>query len=344
MFSVVAVAFSSLVLTFIMAVGVAGNLLIVWIIKSSSRLKARSHILIANLAVADTLQSCNIFFMLVTAINGGYWMFGETICQITAFFTVEFVLASMLSLTTISINRYFKVMHEEKYDKIFTAKSIMIIISFIWTLPLMYAVPPLVGWSSYAFDPGKCLCLFRFRTKSSYAFFLVGTITIPALVIICFAYFRVFQVVKLHRNRVWSLHLHQERSKLSSDEYKITSAVIIVVVSYIICFVPASVVNFIEILNSDFEFPLWLDFSSFVLIFVSHASNPLIYGFMNRQYRVSFLELLQKGSQTKRTRKNKSKSGDLHLQKHSPDPIMTSQALRGLDENNASCSKNCSTT
>lgn len=159
-----------------------------------------------------------------------------------------------------------------------------------------------------------------------------------------FRLFPCFSVVKLHRNRVWSLHFHQERSKLSSDEYKITSAVIIVVVSYIICFVPASVVNFIEILNSDFELPLWLDFSSFVLIFVSHASNPLIYGFMNRQYRVSFLELLQKGSQTKRTRRNKSKRGDLHLQKHSPDPIMTSQALRWLDENNASCSKNCSTT
>ncbi|XP_022792756.1 melatonin receptor type 1B-B-like [Stylophora pistillata] len=347
MFSAVAVAFSSLVLAVIMVVGVAGNLVIVWIVKSSSRLKAKSHILIANLAVADTLQSCNIFFMLVTAINGGHWMFGETICQMTAFLTVEFVLASMLSITTISINRYFKVMHEKKYDKIFTAKSVWIIIAFIWTLPLMYAVPPLMGWSSYAFDPGKCFCLFRFRTNSSYAFFLAGTMTTPALVIMCYAYFRVFQAVKLHRNRVCSLQLHEERHKLGADEYKITSAVVVVVLSYIVCFVPATAVNFIEIFNSDYEIPLCIDFSSFVLIFVSHANNPLIYGFMSRQYRVSFQELLQRGSQPKRTRKKKDKSGDqgdLQLQKHVPTLIAASQALRKQNDNTVSCTKKCSTS
>ncbi|KAJ7370971.1 Eukaryotic translation initiation factor 4 gamma 2 [Desmophyllum pertusum] len=42
----------------------------VWIIKRSPRLKGKSHILIANLAVADALQSCNTFFMLITIING----------------------------------------------------------------------------------------------------------------------------------------------------------------------------------------------------------------------------------------------------------------------------------
>ena len=337
MFSVVAVAFGSSILSVIMVVGVAGNLVIVWIIKRSSRLKGKSHILIANLAIADTLQSCNTFFMLVTIINRGYWIFGDTLCQITAFLTVEFVLASMLTLTTISINRYFKVVYPEKYDKIFTTKSIWFIIAFIWTLPLVYGIPPLVGWSGYVFNPGKCLCLFQFRMNHSYAFFLVGTITTPALVIICYTYFRVFQAVKLHRNRVWSLH--QVRNRLGVDDFKITSAVAVVVVSYIVCYIPATVVNFIEIFTSGFEIPLWLDFSSFVLIFVSHANNPIIYGFMSRQYRLSLLELLPRELLPKRTREDQD--GGLDLKKHlGPALLVAPQALKALEDYTASEKKN----
>lgn len=312
MFSSTAVVFGCIILVATMFCGVVGNLLIIWITKRSPRLKAKSHILIANLAVADAFQSCNIFFMFVTLINEGHWIFGDIICQISAFLTVEFVVASMLSLTAISINRYFKVVYPERYDKIFTSKSVWIVIAFAWILPLAYAIPPLFGWSSYVFNPGKCLCLFRFLTNHSYPFFLVCTITIPALVTICYTYFRIFQAVKLHRNRVWGLN--QSRNGIGVEEFKITSTLSIVVVSYIVCFIPATVVNLIEIFASHFEIPIWLDFSSFVLIFVSHASNPIIYGFMSRQHRVSLQELLPRELQQILDRKKKVRNQGLILQ------------------------------
>lgn len=59
MFSSISVVFGSLVLGVIMLCGIVGNIIMVWIIKRSPRLKGKSHILIANLAVADALQSCN---------------------------------------------------------------------------------------------------------------------------------------------------------------------------------------------------------------------------------------------------------------------------------------------
>ena len=341
MFSSISVVFGSLVLGVIMLCGIVGNIVMVWIIKRSPRLKGKSHILIANLAVADALQSCNTFFMLITIINGGEWIFGDAVCQISAFLTVEFVLVSMLSLTIISINRYFKVVsNPEKYDKIFTAKSVRIIIAFIWILPLAYAIPPLTGWTSYVFIPAKCLCLFRFRMNHSYAFFLVGTITTPALIIICYTYFRIFQAVKFHRNRVWSIHM--VRNRMNTDESKITSGVAIVVISYILCFIPATVVNFIEIFASDFEIPIWLDFSSFVLIFMSHANNPIIYGFMSKQYRMSLRELLPRELQHLGTRNREAQDQGRVFQHHliRPALIVAPQVFKTLEEHTASEKKN----
>lgn len=314
-FSSISAVFGGVFLVVTMFCGVIGNLLIVWIIRHSSKFKGIGHTLLANLAVADALQSCNTFFMFVTVVHRGQWIFGNTACQITAFLTVEFVLASMLSLTVISVNRYYKVLNPERYDKIFTAKSVRIIIAFIWMFPLAYAVPPLVGWSTYVFNPGKCLCLFKFRLNHSYAFFLVGTITTPALLIICYAYFRIFQAVTLHRNRITSLHRGQNR--LSPDhESKITSAIAAVVISYIVCFIPATVVNFIEIFSPDYEIPVWLDFSSFVLIFMSHANNPIIYGFLSKQYRAAILNILLIGSQDQGPWNREAQRRGLDIQRH----------------------------
>lgn len=309
--------------------GVVGNLLIVWIITRSSRFKGESHTLIANLAVADALQSCNTFFMFVTVVHRGRWIFGHTVCQVTAFLTVVFVLASMLSLTVISINRYYKVVKPERYDRIFTTKSVRIIIAFIWIFPLTYAIPPLVGWSAYVFNPGKCLCLIRFRLNHYYAFFLVGTITTPALLIICFTYFRIFQAVKLYRNRIRCVR--QELNRQSADESKITSAIAVVVISCVVCFIPATVVNFVEIFAPEFEIPVWLDFSSFVLIFMSHANNPIIYGFMSKGYRSSLLKLLFLGAQKQGPWNRENQIRGLGLQHHlGPALLVAPHALQAL--------------
>ncbi|KAL9955388.1 hypothetical protein ACROYT_G036700 [Oculina patagonica] len=339
MFSSVGIVFGSLVLGVTMFCGVVGNFVIIWITKRSPRLKAKSHILIANLAVADALQSCNIFFMFITVINEGHWIFGDIICQISAFLTVEFVLASMLSLTTISINRYFKVVNPERYDKLFTYKSVWIIIAFIWILPLTYAIPPLVGWSSYVFNPGKCSCLFQFRMNHSYAYFLVCTITVPALVTICYTYFRIFQAVKFHRNRVWGIH--QVRNGIGVDEFKITSTLAVVVLSYIVCYIPATVVNFIEILASDFEIPVWLDFSSFVLIFMSHANNPVIYGLMSKQYRMSLQELLPRELRQLLARNKRAWNRGLVLHHHQrPVLLVATLGFKALENHTESERRN----
>lgn len=287
------VAAAAIVLLLIMICGILGNLLVVLVIWKVPRMKGQSYTLIANLAVADALQSCNIFFVLLTATKGGHWVFGNTACQINAFLTTEFVLSSMLNLTVISVNRYIKVVHSDKYNTVFAPRPLRFIIAFTWLFPLVYAIPPLLGWSKYVFNPGKCICIFRFALSHSFAFFLVGTVTTPALLTIVLSYLRIFWIIRTHRRRVCQdeSSSQTQRNPLLAEESQITKNIVVVVVSHIICFIPATVVNVIEIFRQDFDIPFWLDFVSFNLIFVSHANNPIVYGLMNKKYRRSLAQL-----------------------------------------------------
>jgi hypothetical protein len=76
------------------------------------------------------------------------------------------------------------------------------------------------------------------------------------------------------------------------EEIRITKTLIIIVLAYLICFVPPAIVNLIEMVSPSYKIPCWADIITVNLVFANHANNPLIYGIFNRQYRRAFKELL----------------------------------------------------
>jgi hypothetical protein len=76
------------------------------------------------------------------------------------------------------------------------------------------------------------------------------------------------------------------------EEIRITKTLIIIVLAYLICFIPPAIVNLIEMGLPNYKIPFWADIVTMNLIFANHANNPMIYGVFNRQYRRAFKELL----------------------------------------------------
>ena len=288
-----AVGLAGFVVAVIVLLGIVGNIFVIAIIFNTKKLKGKGHALIANLAVADTLQAVNLIFMLVAIANGGTWILNEAACQAHAYMTVEFVLASMLTLCAVSVNRYFLIVRPKQYDTFFRPKIMRLIVALIWLLPQVFAILPIVGWSRFVFQPGKSLCLFKFSFSKSYAFTLVSTITTLPLIVILVAYYKIFRTVGEHVDRTKAT-LKQGNTTASVDEIQITRTLAVVIGSYVVCFLPATVINFVEMFKPDWEIPVWLDLSSMVLVMANHANNPAIYGLMNRQYRVAFIRLARR--------------------------------------------------
>jgi len=277
-------------LSIIILIGIFGNILVIIVSVQGTRVRTRGKSLIVSMAVADMFESTNMIFMLITVSFYGEWIFGYTMCQIHGFITTQFVIASMYSLMTISVNRYFIVVKPALYKRVFSSRNISIMIALIWIFPFIFAISPLLGWSAYDFQSNKATCIFYFSTSVWFSITILA-IAIPLpLGVIIFCCFKIFKQVRLHKSRVDGLGIRT--STVNVEEIKITKTLIIIIMAYLICFIPPGVVNLLEMAFPNYKINFWADIITMNLLLANHANNPVIYGLFNRQYRNAFKDLL----------------------------------------------------
>ena len=282
---------TALPLCVVILIGIFGNLMVVLISIKGNRVRTKGRALIASLAFADSLESLNLIFMLLSVAHYGHWIFGDALCQLNGFLTTEFVISSMYSLTAISINRYFMVVRQNYYRKVFNSRNQALMVAFIWCIPLPFAIGPLLGWSKFEFQTGKCICIFFFSRSIVFsAALLIVAVPLP-LGIICFCCFKIFKEVGHHSKRVNAMS--SNAPSVNVEEVRITKTLAVVIGAYLICFIPAATINLIEMVQPSFEIPLWIDILSMILVFCNHANNPVIYGALNKQYRKAFKDILK---------------------------------------------------
>ena len=278
-------------LCIIIFIGIFGNLMVVFISTKGNRVRTKGRPLIASLALVDILESINVIFMLVSVGNYGTWILGDEFCQLNGFLTTQFVMSSIYNLAAISVNRYFMVVKHNYYQKVFNARNQALMIASIWCIPLPLAIAPLLGWSKFEFQTGKCFCTFLYShsvTFSSAA--LIVAVPLP-FGTICFCCYKIFKHINNHSKQV--RNMASRAPTVNVEEVKITKTLAVVIGSYLICFIPASITNLIEMVRPGFKIPLWIDILSVILVFCNHANNPVIYGALNKQYQLAFKDIVR---------------------------------------------------
>ncbi|XP_020618884.1 beta-4C adrenergic receptor-like [Orbicella faveolata] len=103
------VVLESLIYGFIAAAGFKGNLLALYIVYKTPRLRNVSGLFVASLALSD-IAMCPIVVppSLITLI-AGRWTCGFIACQLQGFVVLASVAASLQTMALMSIDRYFRV-------------------------------------------------------------------------------------------------------------------------------------------------------------------------------------------------------------------------------------------
>ena len=286
------VVVAAILVCIVIFIGILGNLVVLLVTIKGNRVRTKGRAFIASLAIADTLASTNLIFMLTSAVSYGKWVFGGTFCQLNGFLTSQFVASSTYSLQAISVNRYFIVVKENLYGSVFTARNQLVTIALIWCIPIPLAIGPVLGWSHYEFQPGKCLCLYDFRSSISYSIAVVLVTVLLPLLVMTLCYFLIFKRVTHHSNQV-DIMMNNAQTLNIRREVKITKTLFVVIAAYVVCFSPAAIVNLLKIVIPTFKIPLWIDILFTILVFSNHANNPIIYGALNRQYRKAFKDIFR---------------------------------------------------
>lgn len=294
--STLAIGFLAPVVGLIILFGIIGNILVIIVLWQQQRRSRRTsaNFFLINLAIADILASANLIFMLATILNQGEWLFGEAFCKINGFLTVLLGAASLLTLCAISVNRYFKIVEEGKYNLIYTKSNTLKILVATWFLPFVLSIAPIFGWSEHEYQVGKCVCHFLFGRSISYTLTFSTFIVVLPFSIILFCYLKIYKIIKAHGAMIGNLRRSQPAVHV--EDIKIATTLFIVIVVFVICYIPASVINILDMASLGFKIPHWLDMLSFVLVVSNHANNPIIYNALNRSFRQSFREVLHIGS------------------------------------------------
>ena len=199
-------AFSQVIVTFLAlfdVIDLPGNLLVIVVIIFKTRFHVMQYIFLASLAVSDLLFLILVNSFRIASIAQERWLYGETMCHLNACFARYLYLNTVLHLLAVSYERYKAIVKSPlTYTGDITKSRVMLIV-FIWVIPIPISIGPFIGLGKYVYNPEVFFCQQGWGMESELngwnwliapAFF-----AIPFLIIL-FVNWSVYKTAKVHAN------------------------------------------------------------------------------------------------------------------------------------------------
>ncbi|XP_069099147.1 neuropeptide Y receptor type 2 [Pleurodeles waltl] len=286
--TVLIIAYSSIIL-----LGVIGNSLVIYVVIKFKTMRTVTNFFIANLAVADLMVNtlCLPFTLVYTLLDE--WKFGTVLCHLVNYAQGLAVHVSTVTLMVIALDRHRCIVYhlESKISK----KISFIIIVITWTFSAILA-SPLAIFREYSvieissdFKIQVCserwpVGLVSYGTMYSISMLLIQYI-LP-LAIISYAYIRIWTKLRNHVSPGGGNDNYHHRRR------KTTKMLVAVVVVFAVSWLPFYAFQLASDIDSNV-----LDLNEYKLIYTlfhviamcSAFANPILYGWMNNNYRTAFL-------------------------------------------------------
>ncbi|XP_061585243.1 opsin 4xb [Cololabis saira] len=281
------------------ALGITGNILVIFAFYSNKKLRNLPNYFIVNLAVSDFLMAFTqspIFF-----INCLYkeWVFGEMGCKMYAFCGALFGISSMINLLAISIERYLVITKPLQTIHWSSKRKTTLTILVVWLYSLAWSLAPLLGWSSYIPEGLMTSCTWDYVTYTpanrSYTMMLCCFVFFIPLGIISYCYLRMFLSIRKTSREVERLGTQVRKSTLIQQksirsEWKLAKIAFIVIVVYVLSWSPYACVTLISWAGHA---NILSPYSKAVPAVIAKAStiyNPIIYAIIHNKYRMTLAE------------------------------------------------------
>ncbi|XP_027023113.1 parapinopsin a [Tachysurus fulvidraco] len=265
------------------SVGIILNVVVIIVTVRYKQLRQPLNYALVNLAVADL--GCAVFGGLVTAVTNamGYFSLGRIGCVLEGYAVAFFGIAGLCSVAVIAVDRYM-VVCRPLGAVMFQTKHALAGVVFSWVWSFIWNTPPLFGWGSYQLEGVMTSCAPNWYSRDpiniSYILcYFMLCFALPFATII-FSYTRLLytlrQVAKLQMG---------ESGSTAKAEVQVARMVVVMVLAFLLTWLPYAALALTVIFNSNIyinpviaTIPTYLTKSSTVF-------NPIIYIFMNRQFR-----------------------------------------------------------
>lgn len=273
--------------------GVIGNSLVIYVVYKFKNLRTVTNFFIVNLAVADLLVNmlCLPFTLVYTLY--GEWKFGQVLCFMLPCAQGTAVHVSTITLNIIALDRHRSIVYhmETKMSK----DMCVVVIVITWVASALLASPLAIfrEYGTFDFSPDKSIqvCTEKWPGSSmNGSIYSISMLLVQyglPLVINSVAYIRIWNKLKNHMTCGGRNDRHQRRKKTTK---MLLTMVVVFAVSWLPfhAFQLAVDINSTVLYMKDFK----LLFTVFhIVAMCSTFVNPILYGWMNSNYRSAFLSV-----------------------------------------------------
>ncbi|KAM5298304.1 neuromedin-U receptor 2-like [Ctenodactylus gundi] len=294
----------SVVYTLIFVVGVVGNLLVCLVILRHRSMRTPTSYYLLSLAVADLLTLLLGMPLELYEMWRNYpFLLGPVGCYFkTALFeTVCF--ASILSVATVSVERYVAVLHPLRAKRESTRHRALRVLGVVWGLAFVFSLPntSIHGIKLHYFPngssvPGSATCtvitpiwIYNLIIQVTSFLFYVLPMTLIS-VLYCLMGLRLKKDGSLEADEV-TANIHRPSRK------SVTKMLFVLVLVFAICWTPFHIDRLFFSFVEKWTEPLAAIFNiihvvSGVFFYLSSAVNPIIYNLLSRRFRTAFRRVI----------------------------------------------------
>ncbi|CAG9766133.1 unnamed protein product [Ceutorhynchus assimilis] len=313
----------------VFVLGLLGNILVCVAVYRNHSMRTVTNYFIVNLAVADALVILFCLpFSVVWDVTSTWW-FGTAMCKIVSNIQNVSVTVSILTLTFISIDRWYAICYPLAFRS--TTGKAKTAIGIIWVIAFVCEIPETIYLVAEPYEEFKIYltqCTPTWDDKTDIVFMIVrmAMFYFFPLILMSIAYIQIIRILwsntesnqaTLPANstgsgsaNAFSMNMNSSTEGQLKSRKKAAKMLVAVVAMFALCFLPVHVISILrlttELTNSDGNRAL--SSISHWLCYANSAVNPIIYNFMSGKFRQEFKSAFFQCSQSNKTDRNLSRT------------------------------------
>ncbi|XP_038046752.1 somatostatin receptor type 5-like [Patiria miniata] len=291
--------------TIIGIVGILGNGLVCVVIGRVSSMQTRTNAFIFHQAVVDLLGSFMTLLQsevpLPDPVSND--ALGWVVCRVlySRFALFLLYVISTYNLLSLTMERYFAIVHPFKYQAAFAKRprlKVGVVIAACWIIGTVLNSYVL---TIFNVQEGKCVSSVANRSKVIGSLSIILQYIVPVAVML-FAYIRISVELKRGAARVGpapanvgpaagastadgDAHQADMMESLLRARRNTFKMLLIVFITFLVCWTPNQIIYFLFNLGWNLGFDEWYYVLSVVMVAANSCVNPAIYAFKYRQFR-----------------------------------------------------------
>lgn len=261
-----------------------------------------AEIYLSNLAAADLLLVSCLPFWAVYISNGFNWPFGIFLCKVVNLGIKINAYSSIYFLVLVSIDRYVALVHTLSYGQMRRPKYAKLGCLLMWGFGFVLSIPTLIYRNiKYFPEYGVHACFLDYQSQTVELFWdtmLVILCFVIPFSIISFCTVKIIQGLKIKTI---------DRFNAEKTEQRATTLVLVVLLAFLICWVPFHIVTALDILLRAEVFTGChltnvLDIANQIstyFAFLNSVLSPILYVIVGKNFRKKVCELFHQWSSKK---------------------------------------------